>query len=271
MVVSTFLDIDLKDAQDLIINHNLSLDDLLILKHCIEQVNPRPDQIEASFKTEFQLACTSVQKSATTGKGMNQVLRWNSPQWIPKTVKEKIEAPGYALLPNKTQNQLAETARKYIAMIPLSCSDAMGLNPQTKAVTPGLFRTFTQPNCYGQWLVSLMESNLSRVLRDLYTLQAQAVCTETLIAATIYEKQNGKFPDSLDQLVPDLMEAVPIDPFDGKPLRYLPIKKLIYSIGIDLKDSGGSAILLTPSHREALGCRKNTTEDIVWELPHNTD
>lgn len=52
---------------------------------------------------------------------------------------------------------------------------------------------------------------------------------------------NGRIPDSLNQLVPDFLPAVPTDPFDGKPLRY---KKLahgyvVYSIGHDFTDDGG--------------------------------
>ena len=50
-------------------------------------------------------------------------------------------------------------------------------------------------------------------------------------------------PDTLDQLVPQFLAAVPADPFDAKPLRYA--KKspgyVIYSIGKDRKDDGGSA------------------------------
>jgi len=34
---------------------------------------------------------------------------------------------------------------------------------------------------------------------------------------------------------------LPIDDFDGKPFRYLPDKKIIYSVGPDLKDSDGEA------------------------------
>ena len=30
------------------------------------------------------------------------------------------------------------------------------------------------------------------------------------------------------------------DPFDGRPLRYAPLKNIVYSIGADLVDRGGS-------------------------------
>ncbi len=34
---------------------------------------------------------------------------------------------------------------------------------------------------------------------------------------------------------------MPVDPFDGKPLRYDPVSSVIYSIGGDLNDNGGVA------------------------------
>jgi hypothetical protein len=47
-------------------------------------------------------------------------------------------------------------------------------------------------------------------------------------------------PESLSELVPKYLPKVPIDPFDGKPLRYSKEKGIIYCVGKDLKDSGGS-------------------------------
>jgi hypothetical protein len=46
----------------------------------------------------------------------------------------------------------------------------------------------------------------------------------------------------LDQLVPEYLDAVPLDPFDGKPLKMVRTDKglVLYSIGPDKKDDGGS-------------------------------
>jgi len=40
--------------------------------------------------------------------------------------------------------------------------------------------------------------------------------------------------------VPDYLDEVPRDPFDGAPLRYLPEQRLLYSIGADLLDGAGA-------------------------------
>ena len=63
-----------------------------------------------------------------------------------------------------------------------------------------------------------------------------------------------------------ILEAIPADPYDGKPFRYAPAKGIVYSVGKDLVDSGGSTKLpagrmpTTPDGKRALA------EDVVFEL-----
>jgi hypothetical protein len=59
-------------------------------------------------------------------------------------------------------------------------------------------------------------------------------------ACRIYELRHGRLPETLDTLVPELLETVPRDPYDGKPFPYVRDQALVYSIGGDLKDSGGT-------------------------------
>jgi hypothetical protein len=55
-------------------------------------------------------------------------------------------------------------------------------------------------------------------------------------------KHGNALPTSLDALVPGFLEAVPIDPFDGKPLRYEKLEGggyVVYSVGKDRQDDHG--------------------------------
>ncbi len=62
-----------------------------------------------------------------------------------------------------------------------------------------------------------------------------------LFALRAFEEAKGALPASLPELVPDFIDAVPPDPFDGKPIRYSPEKRIIWSVGQDREDRGGSA------------------------------
>lgn len=66
------------------------------------------------------------------------------------------------------------------------------------------------------------------------------------LAILRFRQSIGKLPDTLTDLIPAYLDAVPKDPFDGNELRY---KKrgdgfVIYSIGEDLSDDGGAEQLL---------------------------
>jgi len=61
------------------------------------------------------------------------------------------------------------------------------------------------------------------------------------IAAACFRTEEGRYPDKLQELIPDYISAVPIDPFDGKPLRMSPEGDglVLYSVGMNGEDDGG--------------------------------
>lgn len=61
------------------------------------------------------------------------------------------------------------------------------------------------------------------------------------LALERYRIDHSVYPDSLDQLMPSYLKAVPLDPYDGKPLRYRRLADgvVVYSIGQDGTDDGG--------------------------------
>jgi len=62
------------------------------------------------------------------------------------------------------------------------------------------------------------------------------------LAAQRYRLAAGTLPDTLAELVPTYLDAVPKDPFDGNELRYerRAAGFVVYSIGEDLRDDGGA-------------------------------
>jgi hypothetical protein len=88
---------------------------------------------------------------------------------------------------------------------------------------------------------SIIFPAISRIFETCARVQAGDGCAQAAVAMTRFRLDHGTLPSRLADLVPAYLEAVPTDPFDGKPLR-LSIKGdtwIIYSIGPDCIDDGG--------------------------------
>lgn len=107
-------------------------------------------------------------------------------------------------------------------------------------------------------LTSILLPAFSRFLEQSNIAVSVYAEAQAAVALTRYRLEHGEFPRSLNALVPKHLDDVPVDPFDGKTLRFVvkPDKCLIYSVGPDGKDDGGS-----PYDEKA------QTGDIVFSLP----
>jgi hypothetical protein len=82
-------------------------------------------------------------------------------------------------------------------------------------------------------------------LRNVLPRETEAIThvrlTTTTIAVERFRLENGQLPENLNELVPQFLSAIPVDPFDGQPLRYHRLAKgyVIYSVGSDGHDDGG--------------------------------
>lgn len=88
--------------------------------------------------------------------------------------------------------------------------------------------------------------NTGGVLGRAMALEAASEIIITAIALKRYQLRHGEYPASLDALVPEFLLSIPLDPVDGKPLRYHPNTDgtyLLYSIGTNGKDDGGNPSL----------------------------
>ncbi len=63
------------------------------------------------------------------------------------------------------------------------------------------------------------------------------------LASAAYRSDHGKYPATLNALVPKYIREIPKDPFSGEPLKMLAVDGglILYGVGEDLKDDGGLA------------------------------
>lgn len=87
-------------------------------------------------------------------------------------------------------------------------------------------------------------SVLSATTRDARSIALGRIVLAAL-AVERFRNDTRRLPESLAELMPRYLNAVPIDPFDGKPVRYKPFASpkrgyVVYSVGEDGKDDGGA-------------------------------
>jgi len=94
----------------------------------------------------------------------------------------------------------------------------------------------------GGLLTRLLWPALARMLQFDTRCTAEALAAQTALAIERHRLAEGYLPESLENLVPTYMEAVPKDPFDGWRLRYFTRENgfVVYSVGDDLTDNGGA-------------------------------
>jgi hypothetical protein len=83
---------------------------------------------------------------------------------------------------------------------------------------------------------------ISKVSEGFRRTHASVRCTIVALAAERYRRDKKTWPDSIDQLCPNYLATVPLDPYDGKRLRYKRVIDgvIIYSVGQDMADNGGN-------------------------------
>jgi hypothetical protein len=91
-------------------------------------------------------------------------------------------------------------------------------------------------------LCAVLLPAMEKVAMRLARLEARRRTVIVAIAAEHYRlANNGRLPEELRDLVPGHLPQIPVDPFDGEPLRFkkLPTGFVVYSIGPDRVDDGG--------------------------------
>jgi hypothetical protein len=92
---------------------------------------------------------------------------------------------------------------------------------------------------------------------------ARMRCLRVLLAVERHRLQKGAWPEKLEELTPQLLKAVPLDPFDGRPLGYkrLPDGVVVFSVGDDLTDDGSDIERPPGGWTHRLGYR-------LWDVKH---
>jgi hypothetical protein len=90
-------------------------------------------------------------------------------------------------------------------------------------------------------LARQLTAAVTKVATAFHRGRANLRCAVVMLAVERYRQANNRWPETLTDLFPTYFPKIPIDPFDGKPLRYRRVEDgvVVYSVGPDGKDDGG--------------------------------
>jgi hypothetical protein len=101
-------------------------------------------------------------------------------------------------------------------------------------------RSWLSPNATGEYIIHALLGNAGGLLY----IAAESLNSQRqgsiILALRQFELMNGHLPELLDELVPEYLQDVPLDPYDDKPMRWNKESSKVYSVGRNLRDDGGS-------------------------------
>jgi hypothetical protein len=114
---------------------------------------------------------------------------------------------------------------------------------------------------------AMSQSTLFNKVRNAEGIKQMAV---TAIALKRYQLKHGSYPPDLNSLVPEFVPSVPLDPVDGRPLRYRQNANgtfQLYSVGENGKDDGGDPSLGKGVESRSFNWQNPHALDWVWPQP----
>ncbi len=90
-------------------------------------------------------------------------------------------------------------------------------------------------------VVKTLVPGMGRVAECDLVLRARLDLVKAALAVERYRLTTGSLPAALDALTPQYLKEVPVDPFDGRPIRYArqTLGYVLYSVDTDGQDNGG--------------------------------
>ena len=213
---------------------NLESEQLNLLGRAFDRVDPTNDLARAMIGERavamplFRMNFAEIDRFA------------NSPEGNPLGAED---APGSAILTFliRTTGFFERDFRFYLKIMETNVALASIPPPQSLLITNVEARASAEITRWHYMLSGMLLPALSKA----YIRHAESLTSIRLaqiaIAVEKFRLSASRLPSDLKELVPDLLPQIPVDPFDGAPLRYkkLPKGYAAYSVGSDGQDDGG--------------------------------
>jgi len=159
----------------------------------------------------------------------------------PSSLLRRLVPSSFVFHPNRSREHVAEyfRSRSREAAMPCSAQTRPSVAPVDLEDPAALRQLLLEPNGLGRLVLQVGMDRYDRNEVDRCATDTRLAAVQAFLALRAYEVAEGSLPGSLSELVPDYLDAVPVDAFDGRALRFAPDRRIVYSVGVDLSDAGG--------------------------------
>ncbi|MCP4133747.1 MAG: hypothetical protein GY754_22455 [bacterium] len=141
--------------------------------------------------------------------------------------------------PNDSKRLFDETAMFVINNLNYDYQHALkDISGETGFIPERYSSSFPFENSAGKELFDMSKFSIEVLFNKISKEKFSCNASVLLVSILKYKKSKGDIPKKTAHLVPDYLPSIPLDPYDGKPLRYSHEYRIIYSIGSDLVDKG---------------------------------
>ncbi len=201
----------------------------------LDQYQKNEDGLVNAWKFEYRIQSNTIDRATSNDSEFLKAVAEET-----KIDKEKLASKlrnSFYFEANKTKLLLADGTREKLKSSTGNC--VVLESSDEKPTNIDFIEILNEENSIGNIVYRIVHSNLNGVILKKCQETVMVRATQTLLGIKAYKNDTSKYPNSLDELVPKYLSAVPKDPFDGNNIKYLPEKKIIYSVGKDGKDDNG--------------------------------
>jgi hypothetical protein len=229
-------------VEDLLAHANLEVQVLKAAQRDYDIGERLTSSAQIAFRYEFHFACNSIdivlespeQFTGDLSQGESLIAEWNN--------RKNRARMRYLFKVNRTKNNFFRVYEEIVRELPKPANkrEFASFNQLAADASQESYERFLTRNMIGRLLTSILLPAIHRVIERVDVIQARCSVTRLTIGLKAYYIDHQELPDRLEDLVPDYVHAIPVDPFDGESLRYDKKQAILYSVGSDFVDNGGS-------------------------------
>lgn len=201
--------------------------DLAVLEGMLEDMSDLRAMFAEAYRSEYRVF------SNTLAENFSMTEEDAGVDWV-----RYLSSFGYFFHPNRTRGLYVESVRGWIRDVerrePWGADEVVPWENEDFG-----FERNLGPNILGKLLLNILTPATGSVVKRMVELEAERAGLRVAVALHRYRRDRGEWPEGLEDLVPEFLEAVPADPFDGEALRYDRERRVVYSVGPDRVDQGG--------------------------------